>query len=69
MEKKGFVNIVFTDSSLNLFKNRILNQTELERLQTLPDGYTSILNRNDAASLIGDGWTVDIIAHIFKNLK
>ena len=67
--KKGFVNIVFTDSSLNLFKNRILNQTELERLQTLPDGYTSILNRNDAASLIGDGWTVDIIAHIFKNLK
>ena len=67
--KKGFVNIVFTDSSLNLFKNRILNQTELERLQTLPDGYTSILNRNAAACLIGDGWTIDVIAHIFKNLK
>lgn len=67
--KKGFVNIVFTSADLNLFKNRILNQTELERLQTVPDGYTSILSRNEAACLLGDGWTVDVIAHIFKNIK
>lgn len=64
--KKSFVNIVFEDESLNLFKNRILSQTELEKLQTVPYGYTSILNRNDAACLIGDGWTVDVIAHIFS---
>ena len=67
--KKGFVNIVFETPDLNLFKNRILNQTELERLQTVPDGYTSCLSRNDAACLLGDGWTVDVIAHIFKNIK
>jgi hypothetical protein len=52
-----------------LFKNRILNQTELERLQTVPDGYTKILSRNEAACLLGDGWTVDVVAHIFKNIK
>lgn len=67
--KKGFVNIVFETSDLNLFKNRILNQTELERLQTVPDGYTKILTRNESAGLLGDGWTVDVIAHIFKNIK
>ena len=67
--KKGFVNIVFEQEDLNLFKNRILNQTEMERLQTVPDGYTKSLSRNDAACLLGDGWTVDVIAHIFKNIK
>jgi site-specific DNA-cytosine methylase len=47
---------------------RYLNQIELERLQTVPEGYTSPLTRNQAAGLLGDGWTVDVIAHIFKNL-
>lgn len=48
---------------------RYLNQTELERLQTVPEGYTSILSRDDAACLLGDGWTVDVIAHIFRELN
>ena len=47
---------------------RYFNQTELERCQTLPDGYTKCLSRNKAAGVIGDGWTVDVIAHIFKNI-
>lgn len=47
---------------------RYLNQTELERLQTLPDGYTKVLNRNKAAGVIGDAWTVDVISHIFSSL-
>ncbi len=45
---------------------RYLYQTELEKLQTVPKGYTGILKRDEAASLLGDGWTVDVIAHIFK---
>ena len=45
---------------------RYLNHNEMERAQTVPDGYTSILSRNDAACLLGDGWTVDVIAHIFS---
>jgi hypothetical protein len=48
---------------------RYFNQKELEKLQTVPEGYTSILKRNNAACLLGDGWTVDVIAHIFKGLK
>jgi hypothetical protein len=48
---------------------RYLTQTELEKLQTVTPGYTSILSRNDAACLLGDGWTVDIISHIFKHTK
>lgn len=47
---------------------RYLNQGELEQLQTVPVGYTSSLTRNEAAGLLGDGWTVDVIAHIFKPL-
>ena len=47
---------------------RYLNQTELERLQTVPEGYTSNLKRDNAACLLGDGWTVDVIRHIFSYL-
>ena len=45
---------------------RYLSQNELEKLQTLPIGYTSVLNYDEAYECIGDGWTVDIIAHILK---
>lgn len=44
-------------------------QTEFERLQTLPDGYTKILPIKKAVFCIGNGWTVDVIAHIFRSLK
>ena len=42
---------------------------ELERLQTLPDGYTEGFSRAAAQKAIGNGWTVDVIAHIFKGLR
>jgi DNA (cytosine-5)-methyltransferase 3A len=45
---------------------RYFTQIELERLQTLPEGYTKCLSRNKAAGVIGDGWTVDVIAHILS---
>ena len=48
---------------------RYMNQTELERCQTVPEGYTKCLTRNQAADVLGDGWTVDVITHIFKGLK
>lgn len=48
---------------------RYLSQTELEKLQTVPNGYTGILKRDEAASLLGDGWTVDVIAHILNYIK
>lgn len=45
---------------------RYLNQTELERCQTIPEWYTKCLTRNQAADVLWDGWTVDVIAHIFS---
>lgn len=44
-------------------------QTEFERLQTLPNGYTRVLSKRKAVFAIGNGWTVDVIAHIFRGLK
>lgn len=58
------------EGSLDVYEGiRYLNQTELERLQTMPSEYTKGLTRNQAASVLGNGWTVDVVAHIFKNIK
>jgi len=48
---------------------RYLSQTEIEKLQTLPVGYTKILSYDEAYDCIGNGWTVDVIAHILKNIE
>lgn len=42
---------------------------EAEQLQTLPVGYTSIAKQGARFKSIGNGWTVDVIAHIFKNME
>jgi DNA (cytosine-5)-methyltransferase 3A len=55
---------VFQDGDIRYF-----TQTELERLQGFEDGYTSILTRNQAACLLGDGWTLPVIEHIFSFIK
>lgn len=63
----GFTTIIWEERD-NDDSIRYMNQTELERCQTVPEGYTKCLTRNEAANVLGDGWTVDVIAHIFKNL-
>lgn len=49
---------------------RKLSLTEMERLQTLPEGYTTIENIGEQkrGETIGNGWSVDVISHIFKFL-
>ena len=47
---------------------RYLTRKELEQAQTVPLGYTSCVSNNQAQDLLGDGWTVDVIVHIFKAL-
>jgi len=47
---------------------RYLTQTELEKAQTLPVGYTKALSYGQACAVIGNGWTVDVIAHILKGI-
>lgn len=48
---------------------RKLTPVECERLQTLPDGYTSGISNTQRYKCLGNGWTVDVIAHILKGMK
>jgi len=47
---------------------RKLTPLECERLQTLPDGYTEGVSNTQRYKGIGNGWTVDVVAHIFSFL-
>ena len=47
---------------------RFLTRKEIELAQTLPIGYTDSLSYNQMQDVCGDGWTVDVIAHIFSFL-
>ena len=47
---------------------RQLTPVECERLQTIPDNYTSIISDSQRYKALGNGWTVDVIAHIFNGL-
>lgn len=48
---------------------RKLTPIEAERLQTLPDNYTAGISSTQRYKCIGNGWTVDVIAHILGGLK
>lgn len=48
---------------------RRLMPIEYERLQTLPDNFTNNISDSARYSAVGNGWTVDILAHIFKNMQ
>jgi hypothetical protein len=50
-------------------KVRTVNKVEMCRLQGFPDNYCDILTSKKAGSLLGDGWTLPIIEHIFKFIK
>lgn len=47
---------------------RKLSAIEAERLQTLPENYTNLVSNHQRHKMIANGWTVDVVAHIFKNL-
>jgi DNA-cytosine methyltransferase len=48
---------------------RKLTPIECERLQTVPDNYTEGVSNTQRYKMLGNGWTVDVIAHIFKNIE
>ena len=48
---------------------RDLTPLECERLQTVPDNYTNIATKNQRYRMLGNGWTVDMIKHIYFYLK
>jgi len=50
-------------------KWRFLTPAECEKIQTLPVGYTDGVPKFWRYHALGNGWTVDVVAHIFKGLK
>ena len=50
-------------------KYRYLTNEEAEMAQGVPVGYTSICTDRERSHMLGNGWTVDVIAHIFSPLK
>lgn len=48
---------------------RKLTPVECERLQTIDDNYTSCVSNSQRYKMLGNGWTIDIIAHIFKGIR
>lgn len=48
---------------------RKLTPLECERLQTLPDGYTDCVSNTQRYKALGNGWTVDVVAHIFREME
>lgn len=50
-------------------KYRKLHPIEVERLQTISDGYTSGVSNTQRFRMLGNSFTADVIAHLFKGLK
>ncbi len=48
---------------------RKLTPLECERLQTVPDNYTQGVSNTQRYKMLGNGWTIDVIAHILKGIK
>jgi DNA (cytosine-5)-methyltransferase 3A len=55
-----------SDLLINSSKIRRLTPIECERLQTVKDNYTNHVSDSQRYKMLGNGWTVDVIAHIFK---
>jgi len=48
---------------------RRLTPTECERLQTVPDNYTNHVSDTQRYKMLGNGWTINVIAYIFSYLR
>lgn len=48
---------------------RKLTVTECKRLQTVPDSYTFPVSNSQAYKMLGNGWTVEVIAHLIRSIR
>ena len=71
-EKTGALTTVRKDNELGMngipVSIRKFTPIECERLQCVPDNYTNHVSNTQRYKMLGNGWTVDVIAHIFKGL-
>lgn len=73
---KGILYNVLVDSkpSIGCIKEnpkvfRKLTPIECERLQTISDNFTNSVSNSQRYKMIGNGWTIDVIVHIFSYIK
>ena len=57
------------DAFKNKLPFRYYTLKEYCRLQTVPENYFNVVSESQAKKMLGNGWTVDVIAHIFGGLK
>ena len=60
---------VAIDLQSNGMQWRKLTPVECERLQTVPDNYTNHVSNSQRYKMLGNGWTIDVIAHILRGIK
>ena len=48
---------------------RKLTPLECERLQTVPDNYTNHVSNTQRYRMLGNGWTIEVIKHIFQGMQ
>ena len=58
----------YEDKISNIIDWRMLTSEECEKLQTVPVGFTSCLSNSRRKQAIGNGWTIDMIAHMLDYL-
>jgi site-specific DNA-cytosine methylase len=60
-----------TDSCKIITEKRLrkLTMVEMERLQTVPDNYTNHVSDGQRGRMLGNGWTIDVIAHILGYIE
>ena len=65
-------NCCLARSDKNLYKTdngiKKLTPNDYEKLQTVPLNYTKGVSNSQRYKMLGNGWTVDVIKHIFKNI-
>ena len=67
--KRSMMPVVFDDKGCCFdYGWRELEIFEVEQLQTVPTGYCGMVKDQVGKGLLGNGWTVDVIAHIFRSL-
>jgi len=65
----GQTNVIEFFSTEITGKYRRLTPVEVERLFTLPDGYTSVVSDSQRYRCMGNGWVVDVISHILIHIQ
>lgn len=66
---KGVENFGGNPFIFNGNRYRKFTPVECERLQTVPDYYTAIVSNTQRYRMLGNGWNVDTLVHIFQNIN